>query len=188
MTRYEKRVGVSKEQEAILWAELNRAVNELGKFDVFSSSEARPIPKEALPAVFKFAAAYGRCVFAGLNLDWQNYFRAEISPRVALAIAEAMQSEISLLTAFSQSAGFAKKIFHQYIDIAAACVANQEAMELHERWVDEFVPLHERESVRLGSRLLHEGHSAKRLYQIARNIASKRAFAIRDYIREDLDQ
>lgn len=74
---------------------LDQAVNELGRFEIFKAG-APPgaITPEAQQTAFEFAVAYGGCLQAGLEMESEPYFPAEILGSVALAASAQLYEEV----------------------------------------------------------------------------------------------
>lgn len=192
---------ISREDEARLWADLNQKATELGKFEIFRPSGPQgTVSPEAQRAAFQFAAAYGRCKFAGLDLEWEHFFPAEVLPSVAMAVAAGLASEYNLLVTLKREftlhpddtvakrQGFARRVVEHYMDIAAAHTTMQEVVSRYADWIEQFVPRDERDQARFQNSFLREAGKASLVYKNARQFMSRAEWHLQNYIKADLAQ
>lgn len=200
MTRQEFKPKSFQEQEKVLLETLDQAVTELDRFKVFTSDFSGRIPDEAQKAAFTFAAAYGHALHAGVNLEREPYFPAEVQANVALGAAKWFEVEVKLLRhEFSTTKELWRKnsdkkeelsqkvheLFRHYLEIAAAFTTIWEVYYRYHRWIEEMARREDRSSLGFEHPVLKEIRGAQLTYEQAREMLYWLGWQLKQYIEPD---
>lgn len=199
MSRQEPKLSSFRTNEARLLKELNQAVDDLGRLDVFKPGKAgaAAVPKVAWKPAFDFAAIYGNCMWVGIDLESELYVPSEIPAHVALAAAAAMHNEGQELEKLLHGVGSltikqkrerAQAIFQQYLRMAAAYATIQLATEQYRRLIHKVVQsLSERERIEREDPFFKEIGWAHKAYEDARLLMSNRSWQIKGDIKLEIN-
>lgn len=174
--RGETLIGQRPEKNALL-QRLDQRVEELGKFKVFwAGAEPGAVSVEGREAAFEFAVAYGQCLQAGLEMESEPYFPAEILGSVTLAASAQLYDEVvglekllsrwAMLSTKSRQER-AQEIYIQFSQVALAYTTIHIALVQYQRLIEENVPAGKGTFRAWENPLIKEGAKAGEAYKRA---------------------